>query len=585
MKDTKKFSNLKTIFRFLKPHLFLTLLAPLCVLLEVWAELEQPGLMAQIVDDGILGNNPDCIKPLGIKMVVILLIGVAGGIMSIYAAGKVSYHFGAAMRKTMFEKIQHFSFYNIDKLQVGSLITRMGDDITRVQGVVQASMRLLFRAPFMFVGAVFMVLTLNINLSIVLLFLMAASMCVVVFIMKKTLPLFINQQKQRDSFTSLVQEILTGVRVTKAYVREDHEKQRFEQANNQLKESTLHVSRIMSAMMPVVSFALNAGIIAVIYIGASEIQRGTMQIGGIMASINYLAQIQMALMMASHVIMSISQAEASMNRINEVLDTPIETGLDNGEDFANGDLEFKNVSFGYKDALKENDKLTLQLENINFSIHQGGTLAIMGETGAGKSTLVNLIPRFYDVDSGTISIGGKDIKNINRTQLQKHVGIVLQHTLLFSGTIADNLKIGNDNATDDEMMQICRQVQMEDYVNSFPEKLNHRIEQEAVNLSGGQKQRFSIARALLAKPDILILDDSFCALDLLTESKVKSALKNLSCTKIIIAQRISSIVNADKILLLGAGKVIDCGSHNELMQRCELYKEIYQSQTGKEETL
>ncbi len=585
MKDKKKLSNLRTILQFLKPHWFLTLFAPLCVLLEVWAELEQPGLMAKIVDDGILGNNPECIKPLGIKMVAILLIGVAGGIMSIYAAGKVSYQFGAAMRTKMFEKIQHFSFYNIDRLQVGSLITRMGDDINRVQGVVQASMRLLFRAPFMFVGAVVMVLTLNVNLSVVLLFLMAASMCVVVFIMKKTLPLFIEQQKKRDGFTSLVQEILAGVRVTKAYVREEHERQRFEQANLDLKESTLHVSKIMSAMMPVVSFALNVGIIIVIYIGAKEVQVGKMQIGGIMASINYLAQIQMALMMASHVIMSISQAEASMNRINEVLETPVETGNDSGDDFINGDLEFKNVSFGYKDALKENENLALQLENISFSIQKGGTLAIMGETGAGKSTLVNLIPRFYDVDSGSITIAGKDIKSLNRTQLQKHVGIVLQHTLLFSGSIADNLKIGNDNATEIQMMEVCRQVQMEDYVNSFPEKLEHRIEQEATNLSGGQKQRFSIARTLLAKPDILILDDSFCALDLLTESKVKQALHKLNCTKIIIAQRISSVVNADKILLLGAGKVIDCGSHNELMRRCSLYKEIYKSQTGKEDTL
>lgn len=558
----------------MKKHLTLTLLAPLCVIIEVTAELVQPKIMSEIVNRGVIGGETDIITALGLKMLIITLVGVCAGVFSIYAAGQVSYAFGADMRTKMFTRIQKFSFSNIDRLQTGSLITRITSDVTQVQNVIQASMRLLFRAPFMFIGAIVMVFMLDLKMAYILIIILPILLFTIIYILKKTFPLFTIVQQKMDKFNTVVQELLSGIRVVKAYVREQGERERFEASNEDYIASSLKVSKLIIIMMPAMSFIMNLGVVGVLWFGEYEVADGRLNVGDIMACTNYMTQILMSLMMAQRVIMSITQAEASMVRINEVLETECEldlqaTGVNVPEE---GDLEFNNVSFRYEGSNKD------QLSNISFNIKKGETLAILGSTGSGKSTLVNLIPRFYDVTEGSIKIGGKDIREIDRKSLQNSVGIVMQNTVLFSGSIADNMRMGKENATEEEMIDALKKADIADFVLSLPDGLNHKIEQDATNISGGQRQRISIARTLISEPDILILDDSLSAVDLITESKIRKALNRLKMTKIIIAQRISSIKDANKILMIEDGKMLCYGSHDELYKTSAEYKEVYDSQ-------
>lgn len=558
----------------MKKHLTLTLLAPLCVIIEVTAELVQPKIMSEIVNRGVIGGETDIITALGLKMLIITLVGVCAGVFSIYAAGQVSYAFGADMRTKMFTRIQKFSFSNIDRLQTGSLITRITSDVTQVQNVIQASMRLLFRAPFMFIGAIVMVFMLDLKMAYILIIILPILLFTIIYILKKTFPLFTIVQQKMDKFNTVVQELLSGIRVVKAYVREQGERERFEASNEDYIASSLKVSKLIIIMMPAMSFIMNLGVVGVLWLGEYEVADGRLNVGDIMACTNYMTQILMSLMMAQRVIMSITQAEASMVRINEVLETECEldlqaTGVNVPEE---GDLEFNNVSFRYEGSNKD------QLSNISFNIKKGETLAILGSTGSGKSTLVNLIPRFYDVTEGSIKIGGKDIREIDRKSLQDSVGIVMQNTVLFSGSIADNMRMGKEDATEVEMIDALKKADIADFVLSLPDGLNHKIEQDATNISGGQRQRISIARTLISEPDILILDDSLSAVDLITESKIRKALNKLKMTKIIIAQRISSIKDANKILMIEDGKMLCYGSHDELYKTSAEYKEVYDSQ-------
>lgn len=566
--------SIRIILQFLKKHLTLTLLAPLCVIIEVTAELVQPKIMSEIVNRGVIGGESDIITALGLKMLIITLVGVCAGVFSIYAAGQVSYAFGADMRTKMFSRIQKFSFSNIDRLQTGSLITRITSDVTQVQNVIQASMRLLFRAPFMFIGAIVMVFMLDLKMAYILIIILPILLFTIIYILKKTFPLFTIVQQKMDKFNTVVQELLSGIRVVKAYVREQGERERFEASNEDYIASSLKVSKLIIIMMPAMSFIMNLGVVGVLWFGEYEVADGRLNVGDIMACTNYMTQILMSLMMAQRVIMSITQAEASMVRINEVLETECEldlqaTGVNVPEE---GDLEFNNVSFRYEGSNKD------QLSNISFNIKKGETLAILGSTGSGKSTLVNLIPRFYDVTEGSIKIGGKDIREIDRKSLQDSVGIVMQNTVLFSGSIADNMRMGKEDATEEEMIDALKKADIADFVLSLPEGLNHKIEQDATNISGGQRQRISIARTLISEPDILILDDSLSAVDLITESKIRKALNKLKMTKIIIAQRISSIKDANKILMIEDGKMLCYGSHDELYKTSAEYKEVYDSQ-------
>lgn len=566
--------SIRIILQFLKKHLTLTLLAPLCVIIEVTAELVQPKIMSEIVNRGVIGGESDIITALGLKMLIITLVGVCAGVFSIYAAGQVSYAFGADMRTKMFSRIQKFSFSNIDRLQTGSLITRITSDVTQVQNVIQASMRLLFRAPFMFIGAIVMVFMLDLKMAYILIIILPILLFTIIYILKKTFPLFTIVQQKMDKFNTVVQELLSGIRVVKAYVREQGERERFEASNEDYIASSLKVSKLIIIMMPAMSFIMNLGVVGVLWFGEYEVADGRLNVGDIMACTNYMTQILMSLMMAQRVIMSITQAEASMVRINEVLETECEldlqaTGVNVPEE---GDLEFNNVSFRYEGSNKD------QLSNISFNIKKGETLAILGSTGSGKSTLVNLIPRFYDVTEGSIKIGGKDIREIDRKSLQDSVGIVMQNTVLFSGSIADNMRMGKEDATEEEMIDALKKADIADFVLSLPDGLNHKIEQDATNISGGQRQRISIARTLISEPDILILDDSLSAVDLITESKIRKALNKLKMTKIIIAQRISSIKDANKILMIEDGKMLCYGSHDELYKTSAEYKEVYDSQ-------
>lgn len=566
--------SIRIILQFLKKHLTLTLLAPLCVIIEVTAELVQPKIMSEIVNRGVIGGETDIITALGLKMLIITLVGVCAGVFSIYAAGQVSYAFGADMRTKMFTRIQKFSFSNIDRLQTGSLITRITSDVTQVQNVIQASMRLLFRAPFMFIGAIVMVFMLDLKMAYILIIILPILLFTIIYILKKTFPLFTIVQQKMDKFNTVVQELLSGIRVVKAYVREQGERERFEASNEDYIASSLKVSKLIIIMMPAMSFIMNLGVVGVLWFGEYEVADGRLNVGDIMACTNYMTQILMSLMMAQRVIMSITQAEASMVRINEVLETECEldlqaTGVNVPEE---GDLEFNNVSFRYEGSNKD------QLSNISFNIKKGETLAILGSTGSGKSTLVNLIPRFYDVTEGSIKIGGKDIREIDRKSLQDSVGIVMQNTVLFSGSIADNMCMGKEDATEEEMIDALKKADIADFVLSLPDGLNHKIEQDATNISGGQRQRISIARTLISEPDILILDDSLSAVDLITESKIRKALNKLKMTKIIIAQRISSIKDANKILMIEDGKMLCYGSHDELYKTSAEYKEVYDSQ-------
>ncbi|MDD5996442.1 MAG: ABC transporter ATP-binding protein [Bacteroidales bacterium] len=566
--------SIRIILQFLKKHLTLTLLAPLCVIIEVTAELVQPKIMSEIVNRGVIGGETDIITALGLKMLIITLVGVCAGVFSIYAAGQVSYAFGADMRTKMFTRIQKFSFSNIDRLQTGSLITRITSDVTQVQNVIQASMRLLFRAPFMFIGAIVMVFMLDLKMAYILIIILPILLFTIIYILKKTFPLFTIVQQKMDKFNTVVQELLSGIRVVKAYVREQGERERFEASNEDYIASSLKVSKLIIIMMPAMSFIMNLGVVGVLWFGEYEVADGRLNVGDIMACTNYMTQILMSLMMAQRVIMSITQAEASMVRINEVLETECEldlqaTGVNVPEE---GDLEFNNVSFRYEGSNKD------QLSNISFNIKKGETLAILGSTGSGKSTLVNLIPRFYDVTEGSIKIGGKDIREIDRKSLQDSVGIVMQNTVLFSGSIADNMRMGKEDATEEEMIDALKKADIADFVLSLPDGLSHKIEQDATNISGGQRQRISIARTLISEPDILILDDSLSAVDLITESKIRKALNKLKMTKIIIAQRISSIKDANKILMIEDGKMLCYGSHDELYKTSAEYKEVYDSQ-------
>lgn len=566
--------SIRIILQFLKKHLTLTLLATLCVIIEVTAELVQPKIMSEIVNRGVIGGETDIITALGLKMLIITLVGVCAGVFSIYAAGQVSYAFGADMRTKMFSRIQKFSFSNIDRLQTGSLITRITSDVTQVQNVIQASMRLLFRAPFMFIGAIVMVFMLDLKMAYILIIILPILLFTIIYILKKTFPLFTIVQQKMDKFNTVVQELLSGIRVVKAYVREQGERERFEASNEDYIASSLKVSKLIIIMMPAMSFIMNLGVVGVLWFGEYEVADGRLNVGDIMACTNYMTQILMSLMMAQRVIMSITQAEASMVRINEVLETECEldlqsTGVSVPEE---GDLKFNNVSFCYEGSNKD------QLSNISFNIKKGETLAILGSTGSGKSTLVNLIPRFYDVTEGSIKIGGKDIREIDRKSLQDSVGIVMQNTVLFSGSIADNMRMGKEDATEEEMIDALKKADIADFVLSLPDGLNHKIEQDATNISGGQRQRISIARTLISEPDILILDDSLSAVDLITESKIRKALNKLKMTKIIIAQRISSIKDANKILMIEDGKMLCYGSHDELYKTSAEYKEVYDSQ-------
>lgn len=569
---------MKKLSEFLRPYRNWVILAPALMMIEVLSELIQPKLMTKIINIGVANGDLGYILKVGLIMIFIAVIGICGGIGCLIYASKASQSFGTDVRKSVFVKIQSFSFYNIDQFQTSSLITRLTNDITQIQMVVLMSLRMLVRAPLLSIGGIVMAATIHLKMTLLFLILVPIVVGSIGLILKKGFPLFRLVQDKLDQVNTVMRENLSGVRVVKAFVRSDFEKEKFETVNSDYRNTTVRAFRIIVLMMPLMMLIMNLAVIAILWFGGIQVNKGEMMIGDIMAFITYLTQILMALMMIAMVFMFISRAKVSADRINEVLETEvdivdIEKPIEKFD--GTGKVEYKNVTFRYEGG--EGDPV---LDNISFTAEPGQTVAILGVTGAGKSTLVNLMPRLYDVTEGEILLDGVDIRKISLHCLRQKVSVVLQEAVLFSGTIRDNIKWGKEDASEEEILEAARAAQADSFIQSLPEQYDTELGQKGVNLSGGQKQRISIARAFIKRPEVLIFDDSTSAVDMVTEKKIQKALRESmhSCTKFIIAQRISSVMEADKILVLSGGKIVAEGTHEELLKTSSDYQEIYHSQ-------
>lgn len=576
------------LIKYLKPYWFVALMTPLFMIIEVVVDLIQPKMMSTIVDEGVLGGNMNLIITTGISMILLVILGGIGGIGSAAFASAASQNFAMDLRNDVFKKTMHLSFQQTDSFSTGSLVTRLTNDITMVQNLVNQILRMMVRTVMLFAGGVVMLLALNMQFGLVLLCVMPIMVLGTWLMMKKLNPMFGTAQKRLDKVNAVVQENVTGARVVKAYTREQHEVGRFHDANEDLLDITLQASKLVSIAMPLMSILMNVTVLVIIYLGGFQVQAQQMQVGEVMAAITYISQVLFGIMMLSMMFQVFSRAAASAKRLIEVLDTdPVicdGTALpESGASAAaseKGTLSFEQVSFHYP-----NFSGRPVLHNINLEVKPGEMVAVLGATGAGKSSLVNLIPRFYDPTQGKVLVDGQDVKNYSLDELRGKVGMVLQTSELFAGTVAENIRWGNEDATDEEVIAAAKIAQADEFISSFPDGYNTQITQKGASLSGGQKQRMSIARAILKKPEILVFDDSTSALDLGTEARLQKALReNLkSTTVIMIAQRVASVMGADRIVLIENGTIADCGNHYELLERSPLYQDIYHSQIRKGE--
>lgn len=563
------------LIKYLKPYWFLALLSPLVMAGEVVCDLFLPKLMSKIVDYGVLQKDMKVILTTGGIMLLVAVVGALAGMLSSVFAGISSQSFGMDLRNDVFKKVMSLSLEQTDRFTTGSLVTRLTNDVTAVQNAVQMILRMVIRAPVFFVGGTIMALSLNVNFGMVILCGLPFQVLLIFFTLKKAAPLFKKVQEKLDRVNSVVQENVTGARMVKAYVREDYEENRFGTANDELVETNLKVQSLMAAMMPIMMIIMNAVVVAVIYVGGLEASVGNMLPGDIMAGITYVTQILMSIMMVSMIFQSLSRAKASADRIVEVLETDpaVLTGKLLGEN--DGNVSFENVSFSYPNASG-----VPVLKDISFEIKSGETVAIIGATGSGKTSLVNLIARFYDTTNGRVLVNGIDVKEYDLTALRNKIGFVLQKSETFSGTIADNIRWGNPDATIEEVQTAAKIAQADEYIQGFENGYDTVIGEKGASLSGGQKQRLSIARAIVKKPEILIFDDSTSALDFSTEAKLHKALReHLSDTTVImIAQRVASIMGADRIIVLDNNTVCAIGTHKELLETSAVYQDIYNSQ-------
>ncbi len=569
------------LFSYLKSYPKMVVLAPLLMLLEVAMDLLQPRLIAIVVDQGIATGDLSLIMRIGLTMIGVAIIGMMAGVGCTIASSIASEGFAADLRTDLYRKVQSFSFANLDRFKTASLITRLTNDVLQVKNIVYMALRIVIRAPFMCIGGIIMAVLINARLTLSLVVAIPLLVLALSIAIARGFPLFAIVQQKLDRVNEVIRENLSGVRVVKAFVRADFEKTRFAQANQELIEITVKASRMVALVLPIILLILNLSIVAVLWFGGIQINQGNMQVGQLIAFINYLTQILTSLLMVAFILMAVSRAKASADRINEVLASEVEIKDRSGADsspITEGKLRFENVSFRYQGAKGEP-----VLKNISFEAKPGETVAIIGATGAGKSTLINLIPRLYEPTAGRILIDGKDIKDLKLNTLRKSISVVLQESLLFSGSIDDNLKLGHQDASPEEVSQAARVAQADYFITSFPEGYQTQLGQKGVNLSGGQKQRLAIARALLKKSKILILDDSTSAVDVGTEARIQRGLRELmkQCTTIVIAQRISTVHQADKILVLDDGKIVAQGSSTELLKSCKIYQDIYTSQLGK----
>lgn len=572
---------MKKLIRYLKPYTLFAILAPLFMLIEVICDLYQPTLLAHIVDNGILKNNFQLILHTGLIMLAIAFIGVIGGVGCTVFSSLASQYFGRDLRNELFKKVQQFSFINIDKFHTSSLITRLTNDVNQLQTLVMMSLRIMVRAPLLFVGGIIMAISLNKNLSIIFLFSIPILASIFLFIMKKSFPLFSEVQKRIDYVNNVVRENLVGIRVVRAFRREDYEKERFKYANTMLMNAVIKAIMLMIIAMPLFMLVMNLSILVVLWFGGLLVNQGNMKVGEVMAYINYMGQIMFSLMMIGNILMFVSRASVSAERVLEVLEEKIDIQNKENADktpIRGGKVKFEHVYFSYF------NKEESVLKDINFEVNSGEIIGIIGTTGSGKSTLVNLIPRLYDVTSGRILIDGRDIRDIDLKILRDAISMVPQDTILFSGTIKENICWGKEDATYEEIIESAKIAQAHEFIIRLPQGYDTVIGERGVTLSGGQKQRIAIARALIKKPKILILDDATSALDFATEQKIIHGLRGIikNCTTFIVAQRVSTMMNADKIIVLDKGIIVGFGSHAELLKNNDFYREIYKSQIDEE---
>lgn len=573
---------MKRYWKYIKPYLPAFICGPLLMIVEVIGEVLLPKFMANIINIGAANQDVPYIITMGIVMVVTALLMMAGGIGGAYFAAKAAISFAADIRKDTFEKVQKFSFANLDQYNTGSLVTRLTNDVTQVQNLINMALRMMLRAPGMLIGALIMAFMMNRELAAVILVVIPILVILIGIVIKTAFPRFTIMQKKLDTLNSTIQEMLTNVRVIKSFVRGDYEEEKFSRANEDLKKSSLSAFNVVILNMPIMMLMMNLTTLGVVWFGGKQILVGKMPVGDLTAFTTYIVQILMSLMMLAMVLLQSSRAMASLHRITEVLDARIDLTDENSAQkdkrVDNGTVEFKDVSFRY---YKENKEPVLS--HINFKIDSGKILGIIGSTGSGKTTLVQMIPRLYDPDEGEVLVDGVNVKEYSLEHLREGVGMVLQKNVLFSGTIRENLMWGDENASEEEVEKAAAAAQA-GFVRDFTEGYETELGQGGVNVSGGQKQRLCIARALLKKPKILILDDSTSAVDTATEAKIRESFSGLlkETTKIIIAQRITSVMEADEILVLDEGEIVGKGTHEELLKTCEAYQEIYYSQMDKE---
>ncbi len=574
---------MKRYGKYIKPYLPAFILGPVMMIVEVIGEVMLPAMMADIINVGAANRDIGYIIFKGLLMVATAFVMMAGGIGGAYFAVKAAMYFGRDLRGDLFRKVQRFSFANIDSFSTGSLVTRLTNDITQMQNLIMMGLRMMLRAPGMLIGAIIMAFSMNASLAVIILIVAPVLAAAIGTIIRIAFPRFERMQKKLDKLNSNIQEVLTNVRVIKSFVRGEYEEERFAEANEDLKKSSLNAFKVVIIQMPIMTFAMNVTVIAVVWFGGNQILNGAMPVGDLTAFTTYVTQILMSLMMLAMVLLQSSRAVASAKRIGEVLDTEVdltdETAAHKEAVVREGKIEFRHVSFRY---YKKNQEKVL--DDISFTIRPGQTVGIIGSTGSGKTTLVQMIPRLYDVDEGAVFVDGINVKDYSLQNLRNGVSMVLQKNVLFSGTILENLQWGDEQAGEMEVRNAAAAAQADAFISQFPEGYETELGQGGVNVSGGQKQRLCIARALLKKPKILILDDSTSAVDTATEAKIRERLHTTlrHTTKLIIAQRISSVMDADMILVMEEGKIVGMGSHGELLASCNAYQEIYDSQMDRE---
>jgi ATP-binding cassette subfamily B protein len=571
---------IRNLTKFVKPYWHWVLLAPLLMMLEVAMDLLQPRLIERIVDVGIVNMDLGVVVRTGGLMIGLALIGAVGGITNGIFAVKATQGFGADLREGLFRKVQSLSFADLDALDTGQLITNLTNDVTQVQLALYMLLRILIRAPLLLVGSLIMVVVTAPQLAYLPLILLVVVLIGLLLIINRAYPLYTTVQEKLDALNTVMQENLAGVRVVKAFVREAKEKARFGRANQELMEKTIRVTRVIAVTLPLALLALNLGLVGVLWFGGIQVTQGAMTTGEIISFLNYLQRTLISLIMISMIVLQVSRAEASAKRIATVLDT--EATVKNRSDAVRpervrGQVVFEDVCFSY-----DSNCGAPVLKDLNFVAEPGQTVALLGTTGAGKSSLVNLIPRFYDVTDGRVTLDGADVRSLEKAALRRNIGVALQETVLFSGTIRDNIRYGRPDASDEDVIRAAKAAQAHEFIMSFPDGYDTVLGQRGVNLSGGQKQRVAIARALLLQPAVLILDDSTSAVDVETEAEIQLALEDLmrERTSFIIAQRISTVLTADKILVLDDGQIAAEGTHTELLASSPIYREIYDSQLG-----